>query len=328
MPSSRLYRYWSLALCLLLYTITKAQPPLPFFEVRDIGSGRIVISWFNQYPYTAQISIQRSFDSLRGYKSILTVPDPGAVQNGFADTKAVNDHMFYRLYILLDKGQYFFTKPQQPKNEVKNATDLPVTPALTTGTSNTATIATSATNGAAATTATTQASITSAITDLSERPATNMATSQKTPAADDRLSTPELLTDDSAAQNATRLPQAVKRELPVVIRIDPSKMGDSAKVPFTVTPQNDPDAYAPSLYVYAQSDGNIRIDVPNKKRYSSYRIRFYEPDKQFLFELKQLPAASFQLDKTNFLHSGWFLFELYEDTRLIERHKVLLEKDF
>ena len=81
-------------------------------------------------------------------------------------------------------------------------------------------------------------------------------------------------------------------------------MGDSAKVPFTVNPQNDPDAYAPSLYVYAQPDGNIRIDVPNKKRVASYRIKFYEADKQLLFELKQLPSPSFQLDKTNFLHSG------------------------
>jgi hypothetical protein len=105
-------------------------------------------------------------------------------------------------------------------------------------------------------------------------------------------------------------------------------MGDSAKTPFSVTPQNDPDAYAPSLYVYAQPDGNIRIEVPNKKRFPNYRIRFYEADKQFLFELKQLPAATFQLDKTNFLHSGWFLYELYDEARLIERHKVFLEKDF
>ena len=61
-------------------------------------------------------------------------------------------------------------------------------------------------------------------------------------------------------------------------------------------------------------------------RLARYRIKFYESDQRFLFELKNLPAPSFQLDKINFLHAGWFLFELYEDSRLIEKHKVYLDK--
>lgn len=270
-------------LLLQISLLAFAQEPLPAFEVRDIGSGRMVISWYNNYPYTAQITIQRSFDSLRGYKSILTVPDPTAIQNGYADTKAVNDHMFYRLYVLLDKGQYFFTTPRQPlKQQASAPLDLP------SGSPKNTTIATNSTYPAPA---------------LSQQ-------------------------KDSLAQHTPSPQFTVRTVEPVVIKLDRSKMGDSAKVPFTVSPQNNPDAYAPSLYVYAQPDGNIRIDVPNKKRFSNYRIRFYEADKQFLFELKQLPAASFQLDKTNFLHSGWFLFELYEEARLVERHKVFLEKDF
>jgi hypothetical protein len=244
-------RLFLLLTVILFSSLAEAQDPLPAFEVRDIGSGRIVISWYNNYPKIAQLTIQRSFDSLRGYKSILTVPDPAAVQNGFADTKAVNDHMFYRLYILLDKGEYFFTAPKQPVKQAAGA--MGDTGPMATNTSYT--------------------------------------TSTYAPAGGD-------------PKNSV------------------------AKVPFNVSPQSDPDAYAPSLYVYAQPDGNIRIDVPNKKRYAGYRIKFYEADKQPLFELKQLPAPSFLLDKTNFLHGGWFLFELYEESRLVERHKVFLEKDF
>ncbi|MBU6306852.1 MAG: hypothetical protein KGO46_02195 [Bacteroidetes bacterium] len=290
MPLPLPHRFRLLSLLLLCNLQLTAQEPLPAFEVRDIGSGRIVISWFNQYPYTAQISIQRSFDSLRGYKSILTVPDPSAIQNGFADTKATNDHMFYRLYILLDKGQYFFTAPKRPiKQPASTTAPRPATPAA----SNSTAIA----------------------------PANTPPQPAATEAAEEEK-------EVSATAAKTSDQYMVKKVEPIVIKLDPSKMGDSARTPFTVSPQNDPDAYAPSLYVYAQADGNIRIDVPNKKRYSGYRIRFYEADKQFLFELKQLPAPSFQLDKTNFLHSGWFLFELYEESRLIERHKVFLEKDF
>ena len=297
-------------LSLRLTTLAVAQDPLPAFEVRDIGSGRIVISWFNQYPYTAQLTIQRSFDSLRGYKSILTVPDPSAVQNGFADTKAVNDHMFYRLYILLDKGNYFFTVPKRPVKQVATAiSDTPVAPP---GLNNTASLETPIP----------KQQVTAPRTGREQAAPAAAPIQNNAPASTNEEK------EDSTSHSATRQQFTVKKIDPVVIKLDPSKMGDSAKVPFTVNPQNDPDAYAPSLNVYAQPDGNIRIDVPNKKRVASYRIKFYEADKQLLFELKQLPSPSFQLDKTNFLHSGWFLFELYEDARLVERHKVFLEKNF
>lgn len=309
MHATPLLRFLFCCIAIQLGTMVKAQEPLPSFEVRDIGSGRIVISWFNKYPKTAQITIQRSFDSLRGYKSILTVPDPTAVQNGFADTKADNNHMFYRLYILLDKGDYFFTTPKRPIKQA--AVAVSNAPYTTASTSSEVAIAKN------------QVSASSAQRDRSAQTQANATAIS--------LAAPALSEDpkeDSATRSLTRQQFTVKKVEPVVIKLDPSKMGDSAKVPFTVSPQNDPDAYAPSLYVYAQADGNIRIDVPNKKRLTSYRIRFYEPDKQLLFELRQLPAPSFQLDKTNFLHSGWFHFELYEESRLIERHKVFLEKDF
>ena len=59
-------------------------------------------------------------NSLSGYKTILTVADPTTPQNGYADTKATNDHMFYRLYIMLDKGRYLFSDAMKPvKDTIK-----------------------------------------------------------------------------------------------------------------------------------------------------------------------------------------------------------------
>lgn len=84
-----------------LFLNMNAQDTLPQFSVKDIGGNRYVISWVNNYTYTAQITIQRSFDSIRGYKSILTVPDPTAKQNGYADAKAINDHMFVCIIIAI-----------------------------------------------------------------------------------------------------------------------------------------------------------------------------------------------------------------------------------
>lgn len=91
-----------------------AQDTLPKFTVKNVGGNRIVISWKNRFESVKQISIQRSFDSLKNFKSILTVADPGLPENGFVDTKASNDRMFYRLYIMMDKGVFIFSDPKRP----------------------------------------------------------------------------------------------------------------------------------------------------------------------------------------------------------------------
>lgn len=91
-----------------------AQDTLPRFSASNLGNNRIIIGWTNTFETVKQISIQRSFDSTKNFKTILTVADPTAPQNGFADTRAPNDHMFYRLYILLDKGVYIFSDSKKP----------------------------------------------------------------------------------------------------------------------------------------------------------------------------------------------------------------------
>jgi len=108
-------QFLSLLLLILAGAFTaNAQDTLPDFSIRNVGNNRIIIGWNNTFPVVKQISIQRSFDSLTGFKTILTVPDPMAPQNGYLDTKATNDHMFYRLYVLLEKGSFLFSSAKKP----------------------------------------------------------------------------------------------------------------------------------------------------------------------------------------------------------------------
>jgi hypothetical protein len=100
-----------------------AQDTLPNFTVRNART-RIIIGWINPFPHINQITIQRSHDSLKNYKSILTVTDPKAIQNGFADTKAPNDHMFYRLFYAVEGGAYYFTAAKRPDSS-SLATNMP-----------------------------------------------------------------------------------------------------------------------------------------------------------------------------------------------------------
>ncbi|MGZ8557065.1 MAG: hypothetical protein ACXWWC_01960 [Chitinophagaceae bacterium] len=127
-----------LILLLIIVSVTAAktmvaQDTLPKFTVKNAGSNRIVIGWVNTFETIRQISIQRSFDSTKNFKSILTVSDPSLPQNGYTDTRANNDHMFYRLYIMMDKGIFIFSDSKKPvidtivKRDAAVKTELPGT---------------------------------------------------------------------------------------------------------------------------------------------------------------------------------------------------------
>jgi hypothetical protein len=87
------------------------------------------------------------------------------------------------------------------------------------------------------------------------------------------------------------------------------------------------EALKASLYVYVSRDGFINVSVPsvnNKK----YHLKFFEESGAPLFEINRLQESPLIIDKSNFIHSGWFLFELYEDDKLKEKNKLYVSKDF
>lgn len=230
-----------------------AQDTLPNFTVKNVGNNRIVIGWTNTFETVSQISIQRSFDSLNGYKTILTVADPATPQNGYVDTKASNGHMFYRLFILLDKGNYLFSAPRRPVMDTVRAA---VTPA------------------------------------------------------------------------EKRIADSIRKVNPFYVKIDSLMGKDSITSPNGVNVKNRPSGFSPSIYVFTTKDGNVKINLPDDEKPKKYSIKFFDADQQLLFELKEVKAKTFRLDKTSFYHAGWFYFELYEDGKLLEKHKFYLEKEF
>ena len=183
-----------------------AQDTLPRFTLKNAGNNRIIVGWVNNYPNIKQIGIQRSFDSLNLYKTILTVPDPTAIQNGFMDVKATNDHMFYRLFILLDKGVYLFSAAKKPVLDTARG-----------------------------------------IAGAGTKPDTIMV-------------------------NGKMLIIPAK---PAVIKIDNLQWGDSSAVtnPNYTKPQTT--AFTPSLHVYTNRDGYVRINLPDDEKSKKYSIKFF-----------------------------------------------------
>lgn len=261
---------FTLLLLLLFSGFLQAQDTLPKFSLINAGNNRIIIGWVNKLENVKQISIQRSFDSLTGYKSILTVADPSSPQNGFMDAKAPSDRMFYRIYIMLDKGMYLFSDAKRPAKDTLRVSG----PSIVV------------------------------------RP--DSATSRIKP----------VNPKDPA------IPDTVERAKPVVIQLNgfPGNT-DSVAVPTAVTLRNKPNAFVPSIYVFTGRDGLVSIKLPDEEKPKKYSIRFFE-EENLLFELREIKEKEFKLDKANFYHAGWFRFELYEDGKLLEKHKFYLEKDF
>jgi hypothetical protein len=70
----------------------------------------------------------------------------------------------------------------------------------------------------------------------------------------------------------------------------------------------------------------VIISLPDAAK-RKYSIKFFEPDGTFLFELKKIPESYLMLDKANFMHAGLFVFEIYDNRIIIERHKFYIPKD-
>lgn len=98
---------------LLLAETAASQDTLPSFSA-TIRSGKVIVSWVNPYEDIVQITVQRSYDSLKGFRSILTIPDPKTPVNGWLDAMAPDTRQFYRLYVQRGGGRFYLTAPRRP----------------------------------------------------------------------------------------------------------------------------------------------------------------------------------------------------------------------
>jgi len=115
----------SLLLAFLLFMSYQgvSQATLPAISVTNF-SGKIIISWKNNYTLPiANISIQRSYDSLKNYTTIGSVLNPQNIENGYADNNAPYNKMYYRVFIAFEGGSYLISKIARPVKTTDGAGD-------------------------------------------------------------------------------------------------------------------------------------------------------------------------------------------------------------
>jgi hypothetical protein len=84
--------------------------------------------------------------------------------------------------------------------------------------------------------------------------------------------------------------------------------------------------FVPSSRVYTGKDNNVIIALP-EAREKKYTLKFYDEKGILVFEIDKIPDPYLTLEKVNFLHSGIFNFELFEDGLLLEKDKIYIPKD-
>ena len=295
-------RFWIFILLFIVPAVLMAQDTLPKFSASTRGNSRNLISWVNTYSIITQLNIQRSADSSKNFKTILTVPDPTIPQNGFVDAKAPPGNAFYRLFIVLDSGKYVFTKSQRAIFDTSSEKN--VTNETKNGTADRRVIVSA---------------------NLNE----NEAEKIKEKLVETKKAEPEkffiLKRNDSVI---ARYPERYLKRFrdSVISRTKDTLVFNNIDTviikPFVPLP-----VYKPSQYVFTEKEGNVTISLPQAPQ-KKYSIKFFEDDNSAIFEIKQVKRSLLTLDKSNFHHAGWFRFELYEDEKLKEKHRFYIPKDF
>jgi hypothetical protein len=300
---------------LLLFSIfclaASGQDTLPAFSLINKGNNRIIISWTNPYGESIhQLSIQRSTDSLRNFKSILTLPDPTVPQNGFVDAKVPDGHMFYRLYILRDSGRYVFSKSKRPvldtsriKEEPKAQPVEPSTEAIQNSNKD------AVSNG-----------IKPADQEKKEVARTEPARPREIPERTIYIKKRDTLIGQLGERSVKRFKDSVAFRTRDTLSYNTTDT-------IVIRPFVPKEVYRPSKFVFTEKDGNVKIALPQADE-KKYTIRFFDENDNPMLEIKQIKERVLTLDKANFIHAGWFKFELYEDGVLREKHKLFIPKDF
>ena len=209
------------------------QKPLPVIMVKNINN-KIIVSWINEYtkPITT-LNIQRSYDSLKNYKTAGSVLSPQSRENGYADVNAPYNKMYYRIFVAFEGGTYAYSNVMRPVKDTTKYSNV----------------------------------------------------------ADDKSPWLNVPKDSGFIQ-----------------------------------PPAKPTITYPSSFIFTAKDNNVIIHL-SETATRKYSVKFFDDTEKFLFEIKRIKEDFLIIEKVNFVRTGWFNFEIYEDGELLEKNKFQITKE-
>ncbi|MDE3145125.1 MAG: hypothetical protein KGL19_13290 [Bacteroidota bacterium] len=282
------------------------------FSVNDLGKGKVQISWNNPYETCIQLSVQRSYDSSKLFQTIFTAQSPELPTNGFV-YNAGDQHvkMYYRIFYVLEGGNYFFTHSKSISATLQKAG------AYANNSSENNEFKVDEISKLSKTRRVNSDIITSNL--KTNRPLSSVRS------ADEKLVNIYFHRKDSLIQTVEY--SDFKRFSDSILSKTKDTLYAIDRYDAILMPYVPINVWKPSEYIFTDHTGDISINLKEVKKHN-YRISFFEEDKTLLFEIKHLKEPELVLDKENFMHSGWFYFELFEDDKLKEKNKFFIAKEF
>jgi hypothetical protein len=263
----------SLLLIVFFVAITVVHAQKNFqVSVSKVNDLKVKVEWQNPYgDSVVQLNVQRSWDSVKNFRTIFVPLSPELPQNGYVDETAGYAGMYYRVFYVLGNGSFYFTKAKK----------------TTTG------------------------------SDF-----TNDVTQEEV------ADTSFLITvHDEDSVIATLNYNGYKRFKDSIVNFTRDTLFSLTDADVLIRYYNNDITWIPSTHIFTNTDGYVQIFLADAST-KNYRLRFLDEKHKPLFTIQHVTQPQLMLDKTDFMHAGWFYFELFEDNKLKERNKFYIPKDF
>ncbi|MEY2595326.1 MAG: hypothetical protein RI965_598 [Bacteroidota bacterium] len=263
----------------MIYSATTAGQTLPSFIATDKG-GSTVISWNVSEEKLTLLVIQKSIDSLNGFKSIASMPDPNTPSNGYVDKNNKDLNFYYRIFYAGVNGKYFFTASKKARIEIIK----PV---------------------------------------VKIEPKTDTVKEIK------GISPPinEFVVNTAAEKIIDSIEILPKKDLiESVLPIKENNTTTNFSINLFTEKVIQESKLTTNPYLYVSKDNNLMLIIPETHK-RKFQLQVWREDGTHIFSMKNIKDAQLLIDKSNFIYSGWFKYEISEGEQLKERGKFLIQPD-
>ena len=122
----------------------------------------------------------------------------------------------------------------------------------------------------------------------------------------------------------SEIKRPVKDTTKAVTISSPSPKNIDSIVAVQETPK--PKGWISSRTIYTGRDNNIIINLPEVMT-KKYSLKIYDETMNPVFIISKITDPYLTLERGNFIHSGWFYFELLDNGVIVEKNKFFVPKD-
>ena len=264
---------------LLSYSLKSEGQKLPLFNAID-RAGSTVISWNVAEEKLTLLVIQKSIDSLNGFKSIASMPDPNTPSNGYVDKNNKELNFYYRIFYAGVNGKYFFSESKKAQIEIAKPL----------------------------------------VKSEPKKDPEKVAKAIATPVNEIVSKTPA----EKIIDPVEILPKKELIESVLPIKENSSTTNFSINL-FTERVEQE-SKLTTKPYLYVSKENNLVLIIPETHK-RKFQLQVWKEDGTPIFSMKNIKDAQLLIDKSNFIYSGWFKYEISEGEQLKERGRFLILPD-